>query len=86
MPRLNDTAALAARKNGAEEHSISCREIDNGFIVRKSACNPETGEYRSSERFYSRAPTIMEPRVTRGPRPDGEGQGLRDTMDYLNKR
>lgn len=62
--RLSDTAALVAGPaSGSVEHSISTRKIDNGYIVRTSSYNNETGECRSSETFSPRAPNIDPPRV-----------------------
>lgn len=64
MARLNDTQGLTARPfAGGEEHSVSSRRIDNGYLVRTSTCNPETGEYKSSERFMASQPNITAPRV-----------------------
>lgn len=84
--RLNDTRALTAQPPGGnQEHSVSVRKIDDGFIVRTSTCNPETGEYKSREQYHERAPRIIAPRVARGPAPENEGS-LRDTMAYLNDK
>lgn len=83
--RLSDTASLVGKSpGGGENYNISLRQVDNGYVVCQSSCDPHTGEYRSSEQFYKERPRIMAPRVARGVSPDvGEG-GLRDTMNYLN--
>lgn len=82
--RLNDTAAIAASPpSGNQEHSISVRKIDNGFIARSSTCNSATGEYKSSEQFFASAPRIIPARVART-MSDDSGGGLADTMAYLD--
>jgi hypothetical protein len=50
--RLNDTAGLVGgdRRNEGRV-SISTRKIDNGWIVERSASNPNTGEWRCSEEY-----------------------------------
>lgn len=81
--RLNDTAAITGRSATSNiEHSISTRKIDNGYIVRESSCDPNTGEYKSSERFMKNAPTIVPAKVSRGPSPDGPNS-LADAKSYL---
>lgn len=83
--RLSDTNAIAGTPYDAgEDHNISVRKIDNGFMVRQSSCDPMTGEYKSSEAYYKERPRVLAPKIFRGASPDmGEG-GLRDTMNYLN--
>lgn len=84
--RLNDTAAIAATPpSGNQEHSISVRKIDNGFIARSSTCNNATGEYKSSEQFFSSAPRIIPAKVARTGE-SSSGGGLADTMAYLNSK
>jgi hypothetical protein len=84
--RLNDTAAIAATPpSGNQEHSISVRKIDNGFIARSSTFNSGTGECKSSEQFFSSAPKIIPARVARSMDADAGG-GLADTMAYLNSK
>lgn len=84
--RLNDTAAIAATPpSGNQEHSISVRKIDNGFIARSSTCNSATGEYKSSEQYFPSAPKIIPARVARSMDADSGG-GLADTMAYLNSK
>ena len=82
--RLSDTAALVAEPFGrGEEHSISTRKIENGFITRTSRSNPMTGEYECREAFSKSQPRILPARTARGV---GEANGestLRETMSYL---
>lgn len=84
--RLNDTAAIVATpllQN--EEHSISVRKIDNGYIVRTSNCDPRTGEYRSQETFQASEPKIIPGRAARqGANADAGASPLKDTMQYLS--
>jgi len=81
--RLNDTRALTEQPSRyGEDHTVSTRKIDNGYLVRESSCDPRTGEYRSSEQFYKEPPRIIPARVARGQNPD-QGSGLADTMKYL---
>lgn len=87
--RLNDTRALAGPLAGPDcaeaSHSISSEKIDNGWLVRSSSCNPETGEYKSSVRFCESQPRLMPGRVA------GQGAGqkarssLGDTVKYLKE-
>ena len=82
---MSDTAALVARPpGGGEDHSVSVRKIDNGYLVRTSTCDERTGMYRSSEQFYERAPKILPPRVARGAAPDA-GNALADARKYLGE-
>jgi len=82
--RLNDTAALtAAPARYGQDYNVSSRKIENGYVVRESMCDPQTGEYRSSERFSKEQPKIVPAKVSRG----GAGEGpsaLADTMKYLS--
>lgn len=80
--RLNDTAAITGRAAMSNvEHSISTRKISNGYIVRESSCDPNTGEYKSSETFMKNAPKVVPPKVSRGS-PDGPNS-LADAKSYL---
>ena len=85
VKRLNDTMAIAGSPpRSGENHSISVRAVDNGYVVSQCTFNPMTEEYKNSEAFYKECPRIMPAKVFRGSSPDmGEG-GLRDTMQYLN--
>lgn len=84
--RLNDTAAIAASPpSGNQEHSISVRKIDNGFIARSSTCNSATGEYKSTEQFFAQAPRIVPAQVAKAMGVK-EGGGLADSVDYLTGR
>lgn len=83
--RLNDTEALARGAPGlytGEDHSVSVRRIENGFIIRQSECNPNTGHYSTREVFSERQPRITPASVKRGSVNDGS-ESLRDTMGYL---
>jgi hypothetical protein len=80
--RLSDTNALVENPGSAVSHTVSTRKIDNGWLIRQSSYNEDTGECRSSERFSDRAPKIAPARVGRGSAPD-EGSPLRGAMDYL---
>lgn len=88
MKRLNDTAALAASPpSGNIEHSLNVRAISNGFVTRSSTCNPQTGEYKSSEVFSKNAPRIVPARVANQVSGgDGASGGLADTMAYLEQK
>lgn len=84
--RLNDTAAIAASPpSGNQEHSISVRKIDNGFVARSSTCNSATGEYKSSEQYFENAPKIVPAQVAKV-MSVRSGGGLADSVDYLNGR
>jgi len=82
MPRLNDTAALVALpSDGATEHTVSVKKIDNGYLTRTSSYNYETGECRSNEQFSTEKPRINPPGVSR----DAAGSNsLSDTKRYLD--
>lgn len=80
---LNNTAALVSRgPDGGEEHSISVRKIENGFLTRQSSYNPGTGECHSSETFSKSRPEIRPPRVRGGA---GELADSRNAMADANK-
>jgi hypothetical protein len=82
--RLNDTAAISSRSAGSGvDHTISSRKIDNGFIIRESSYNEQTGKYTSSEQFSKDAPRITPGRVDVGASPDGAGNTLAATKRYL---
>lgn len=83
--RLNDTSSLVNRPFAAgEDHSISTRKIDNGYLTRVSTCNPETGEYKSAEVFTKGQPRITAPRIDgrQGGSVDS-GNSLREAREYL---
>ena len=83
MGRKNDTAALVASPpQGGMDHTISVRKIDNGYLVRSSSFNDQTGEFKSAETFSKNAPTIVPAKVARGANPDAGG-ALERAMDYL---
>lgn len=81
--RLNDTGALVEQgSRGCGSYSVSARQIDNGFVVCESCCDPVTGEYTYSERF-SASPPRLGPGAS-GPRSGTVGgTGLRGAVDYL---
>jgi hypothetical protein len=79
--RLNDTSAIARSPSSSEEHTISTEKIDNGYLVRKSTYNNETGECRSSKTFYEKAPRVTEPTV-RGESRSG-GNSLSDAINSM---
>lgn len=85
--RLNDTEALRSRPfDAGEDHSVSVRKIDNGYMVRHSSCNPNTGEYKSSEVFSAKPPRIIPARMD-GRQGGTEGacgpEGLGATRAYM---
>lgn len=83
VKKLNNTNAIVERpRNAGENHSISTRKVDNGYVVSESSYNPKTMEYRNSESFQQSPPKIIPGRVDSSPSPDSGG-GLRDTMSYL---
>lgn len=51
------TSASFRGKPGAEK-SVDIRQIENGYIIRESACDAK-GRYKSVERFSEKAPTIQ---------------------------
>lgn len=85
--RLNDTSAVAERAYAAGvEHTIRSEKIDNGYLVKRSSYNPETGEYKCSTEFSKSVPNITPPKVGRGMAGDGDGNTLADTKNYLNNQ
>lgn len=84
--RISDTAAIVgAPYRSEQEHSISVRKIENGFITRTSSCNPHTGEYRSSEQFTKSAPNITPPKMDGRQRNGAGSETLADTKRYLGE-
>jgi hypothetical protein len=87
MARLNDTDALTRRPYAAgEEHSICTEQIDNGYLIKRSSYNPNTGEYKCSKEFSKSVPNITPPKVGRAKAGDGDGNTLADTKAYLNNQ
>lgn len=86
--RLNDTAAITGRPFAqGEDHSIHVRRIDNGFIVRTSTCNENTGEYKSSEMFTKNPPRITPPKVDgRQVGSNAGDESLAETKRYLGSK
>ena len=88
MRRLNDTEALVERPfQAGEEHTISTRKIANGYLVRQSSYNPNTGECHSAETFTKNPPKIKAPSLDgrqKGPAPDN-ANSLADAAAYLGK-
>ena len=86
--RLNDTSAIRGiplLQN--EDHSISVRQIDNGYITRTSHNNPQTGEYRCAETFSASEPRIIPGRAARQwLSPAAGASPLKDTMEYLSDK
>jgi hypothetical protein len=78
--RLNDTAAIAARPPGhGVSHTVSCREIENGYVTEVCENNQGTGKYLRKEIFSKNPPDIQPPRVRAV-----EGRAsLGDAVDYL---
>lgn len=86
--RLSDTAALTQRPFAAgEDHSISSRKIENGYLTRVSTCNSHTGEYKSSEHFTKNPPRITAPKMDgrQGSSGDVGSESLADTRKYLGE-
>lgn len=85
--RLNDTAVLAlAAPRGGESHSISTREIENGWLIESSVCNERTGTYRHSTRFVETPPRVIPGRAARvGGSPDSSSS-LRQTVEYMREK
>lgn len=82
MARLNDTRTLNARGSNGRECSVSIEKIENGFLIRRSECNPGTGEYSCSTEFSRSEPELEAPRVRTRANAVGESS-LGDTMRYL---
>ncbi len=85
--RLNDTEALVVRPfAGGEEHSISSRKIENGYLTRTSSYNPGTGECKSAEIFTKNPPKLTAPRMDGRQGRDATGDSsLADTVKYLGR-
>lgn len=85
--RLSNTAAITERPYEAgEDHSVSVRKIENGYLTRTATCNPNTGSYRSSEVFTKTPPRITPPSMDAGQGEEMVGsQTLGDTMRYLKE-
>jgi len=82
MARLNDTRAIVGMPHeDVSEHSICSKKIANGYIVRSSSYNPETGGYHCEEKFYEECPTLDPPSVRQG---EVTEKGLGDTVRYLS--
>ena len=81
--RLSDSAALTQAPASGEDHSISVRAIDNGYLVRTSTYNSRTGDCRSSEKFSATPPKVVPPKVGRGEPVPAGGESLRGAMDFL---
>lgn len=71
-------AGAAATSDDNECHSIDCRRIDNGFIIRES--HSKGGEYHSKETFSRTKPDIEPRRETNSGR-----ETLRDAMKELRR-
>lgn len=78
--RLNDTAAIAARPPGhGQSHTVSCREIENGYITEVCESNQATGKYSRREMFSKSAPDIQPPKV----KTDESRVSLSQAVHYL---
>lgn len=89
--RLSDTAPITRRGlEAGENHTVSTRKIEGGYIVSQSTSNPNTGEYRCTEKFTKNPPRITPAKVD-GRQMSGEATGsagnesLADTKAYLGK-
>ena len=63
-----------------ERHSVSVRQIANGYITETSTCRD--GEYRSSETFSQDKPNLE---IARATGPD-TGNSMRDAIDAIKGR
>lgn len=81
--RLNDTAAIVDSAGSGASHSISTRQIDNGWITESYSHDPATGQCKSASVFSKHQPRIMPARVARSGSAPDSGSSLRRTMDYL---
>lgn len=85
--RLNDTDGLTSRPfQAGQEHTVRTEKIDNGYLVKRSTYNPETGSYTCSTEFSKSVPNISPPKVNRASAGDGDGNTLADTKNYLNNQ
>lgn len=85
--RLSDTDAISHRMAGSNgaHHSISTRQIDNGWLIETSSCDPHTGRYSSSTKYAQNQPRIIPGRAARtGAAGDSSGS-LREAADYLKE-
>lgn len=55
MARRNDPTGVAGPVG--TDHSVSVREIENGYIIRQSSCD-DKGNYKSSEVFSPVKPDV----------------------------
>jgi hypothetical protein len=82
--RLSDTNSLVAvPSDGMSSHSIHTRKVENGYMICESSSDPNTGQYRSTERFSATAPRIIPGRVAYG-KVSSDGD-LGDAVKYLDK-
>lgn len=84
MAKKSSVSTLAAMPIGpdCDEHSsvsVSCRKIDNGFIVSRSECR--NGEYKHSEEFSKDKPDLE----VRGERSNVGRETMRDAKKYLSE-
>jgi len=61
--RLSDTEALTDREASATDHSVSVRQIANGYMIRRSSYNERTGDSYSVEEYSATAPKVTPPGV-----------------------
>ena len=62
MAKLNSTIGISDRDyDGGESHSISTRQIDNGWVTDISTSNSNTGKYECSQTFSKDRPRISAP-------------------------
>lgn len=85
--RLNDTAPIASRPFEAGiEHTVRTEKIDNGYLIKRSSYNGETGAYKCSTEFSKSVPNISPPKIQRDAAGSGDGNTLADTKNYLNNQ
>jgi len=79
--RLNDTAGLVAVPlDGASEHTVSVRKMGDGYLIRTSRFNSDTGAYTCDEEYTKAAPRLS----VEGGRDSSVGaETLSDTKRYL---
>lgn len=82
--RLNDTESLTSRPfQAGEDHSISVRRVENGYLTRTSSYNPGTGDCKSAEVFTKNPPRLIPPKMDSRQGSVGEGNTLKQTKEYL---
>lgn len=82
MAKGND---VAGPMREGEDHSVSVRKIDNGYVIRTSSCGND-GNYQSSEVFSKEMPEIRPPAVINRQTNGNGGSSLSSAVKALKSR